>query len=117
MASVTGLLTAILFAAAGLLDCPWHSRLQHHRVAGIDAASNPLRKTVAVATGSWMQNYELYPWTLIAPFLGVSMGLLTSLFAKLGRAAVTFLCSSLTMVGDYPDGGFSACSPSSCHPV
>lgn len=120
VASVTGLLTAILFAAAGYWIAHGIQGYSITEFAGIDAASNPLRKTVAVATGSWMQNYELYPWMLIAPFLGVSMALLTSLFAKLGRAAVTFLCSSLTMVGIILTAGFSMfpfIMPSSLNPA
>ena len=120
VASVTGLLTAILFAAAGYWIAHGIQGYGITEFAGIDAASNPLRKTVVVATGSWMQNYELYPWMLIAPFLGVSMALLTSLFAKLGRGAVTFLCSSLTMVGIILTAGFSMfpfIMPSSLNPA
>ena len=120
VASVTGLLTAILFAVGGYWIAHGIQGYGITEFAGIDAASNPLRKTVVVATGSWMQNYELYPWMLIAPFLGVSMALLTSLFAKLGRGAVTFLCSSLTMVGIILTAGFSMfpfIMPSSLNPA
>lgn len=91
VASVTGLLTAILFAAAGYWIAHGHSRLQHHRVCWHRCGIQSVAQTVAVATGSWMQNYELYPWMLIAPFLGVSMALLTSLFAKLIAVHVMLL--------------------------
>ena len=120
VATVTGLLTAILFAAAGYWVAHGISGYTITEFAGIDAVSNPLRKTVEVATGSWMQNYDTYPWMLIAPVLGVAMALLTSLFAKLGRGALTFLCSSLTMVGIILTAGFSMfpfIMPSSLNPA
>ena len=120
VATVTGLLTAILFAAAGYWVAHGISGYTITEFAGIDAVSNPLRKTVEVATGSWMQNYDTYPWMLIAPILGVAMALLTSLFAKLGRGALTFLCSSLTMAGIILTAGFSMfpfIMPSSLNPA
>ena len=120
VATVTGLLTAILFAAAGYWVAHGIAGYTITEFAGIDAVSNPLRKTVEVATGSWMQNYDTYPWMLIAPVLGVAMALLTSLFAKLGRGALTFLCSSLTMVGIILTAGFSMfpfIMPSSLNPA
>ena len=120
VATVTGLLTAILFAAAGYWVAHGISGYTITEFAGIDAVSNPLRKTVEVATGSWMQNYDTYPWMLIAPVLGVAMALLTSLFAKLGRGALTFLCSSLTMAGIILTAGFSMfpfIMPSSLNPA
>ena len=120
VATVTGLLTAILFAAAGYWVAHGIDGYTITEFAGSDAVSNPLRKTVEVSTGSWMQNYATYPWMLIAPILGVSMALLTSLFAKLGRGALTFLCSSLTMVGIILTAGFSMfpfIMPSSLNPA
>lgn len=120
VATVTGLLTAILFAAAGYWVAHGISGYTITEFAGIDAVSNPLRKTVEVATGSWMQNYDTYPWMLIAPILGVAMALLTSLFAKFGRGALTFLCSSLTMAGIILTAGFSMfpfIMPSSLNPA
>ncbi len=120
VATVTGLLTAILFAAAGYWVAHGISGYTITEFAGIDAVSNPLRKTVEVATGSWMQNYDTYPWMLIAPILGVAMALLTSLFAKFGRGALTFLCSSLTIAGIILTAGFSMfpfIMPSSLNPA
>jgi cytochrome d ubiquinol oxidase subunit II len=119
-ATVTGLLTAILFAAAGYWVAHGISGYTITEFMGTSAVSNPLHKTVVVEAGSWMRNYDTYPWMMIAPILGVVMALLASLFAKFGRSALTFLCSSLTMTGIILTAGFSMfpfIMPSSLNPA
>lgn len=119
-ATVTGLLTAILFAAAGYWVAHGISGYTITEFMGTGAVSNPLHKTVVVEAGSWMKNYDTYPWMMIAPILGVVMALLASLFAKFGRSALTFICSSLTMTGIILTAGFSMfpfIMPSSLNPA
>ena len=119
-ATVTGLLTAILFAAAGYWVAHGISGYTITEFMGTSAVSNPLHKTVVVEAGSWMRNYDTYPWMMIAPILGVVMALLASLFAKFGRSALTFICSSLTMTGIILTAGFSMfpfIMPSSLNPA
>jgi cytochrome d ubiquinol oxidase subunit II len=43
-----------------------------HLVTGspVDGASNPLRSTVAHASGDWAVNFIFYPWMVIAPVCG-----------------------------------------------
>jgi cytochrome bd ubiquinol oxidase subunit II len=119
-ATIGGLLTAILFAIAGYWVAHGINGYVITQFMGVDGVSNPLHKTVAVEAGAWMKNYATYPWMLSAPILGVAMGLLASLFAKFGRSALTFLCSSLTMTGIILTAGFSMfpfIMPSSLNPA
>ncbi|MGL5385410.1 MAG: cytochrome d ubiquinol oxidase subunit II [Serratia sp. (in: enterobacteria)] len=61
------------------------------------AQSNPLRKEVAHQAGAWLINYNKYPILWALPALGVVLPLFTILFARLDKAAMAFLSSSLTI--------------------
>ena len=120
VASVTGVLTAVLFALAGYwvahgIDCYVITAFN-----GVDAVSNPLHKSVATQAGAWLHNYSVYPWMMVAPVLGVVMALLTSLLARFGQGALAFVTSSLTMAGIILTAGFSMfpfIMPSSLNPA
>ncbi|KSX98554.1 cytochrome d ubiquinol oxidase subunit 2 [Providencia stuartii] len=94
---VTALLTLLAFAGAGA----W-------LVMGIDgyvvtstidtlSVSNPLNKTVEVASGAWLTNFNKYPVLWALPALGVVLPLLTMLFSKADKNALAFVSSSLTI--------------------
>ncbi|QFI53867.1 cytochrome d ubiquinol oxidase subunit II [Aeromonas simiae] len=105
-AVIGSLLTLVLFAIGGF----WVSGIDGYVLvssAGGNAVANPLNKEVAVQAGAWMQNYDLYPWMMAAPALGLAMSLLTALFAKLNKGWVAFLCSSLAIAGIILTAGFS----------
>lgn len=118
-AMVTALLTAVLFAVAGY----WVSHLDGYVITStIDghAASNPLLKQVSVSAGAWMKNYDLYPWMMAAPIVGIVASLITILFAKMDRAGFAFLFSSLAIAGVILTAGFSLfpfVMPSSLNPA
>ena len=100
------LLTLVLFALAGV----WVSGMDGYVIVGAvatDAVTNPLHKEVVVQAGAWMQNYNLYPWMIAAPVLGLVMSLLTALAAKLGKGWMAFLFSSLAIAGIILTAGFS----------
>ena len=74
----------MLFALAGV----WVSGMDGYVIVGsvaTDAVTNPLHKEVVVQAGAWMQNYNLYPWMIAAPVLGLVMCLLTAVAAKLDK--------------------------------
>ncbi len=98
-AAITGLLTGILFLAAGFWIAKAIPGYTIDQFMGIDGVSNPLRKSVLVEAGSWMRNYDTYPWMMVAPVLGVLMALFTAIFAWAGKGALAFISSSLTMAG------------------
>ncbi len=87
---------------------------------GVDGVSNPLHKTVAVEAGSWMRNYQTYPWMMSAPAMGVLMALMTALIARWGKGGLAFLTSSLSITGIILTAGFSMfpfIMPSSLNPA
>ncbi len=119
-AAITGLLTGILFLAAGFWVAKAIPGYTIDQFMGIDGVSNPLRKSVLVEAGSWMRNYETYPWMMVAPVLGVLMALFTAIFAWAGKGALAFISSSLTMAGIILTAGFSMfpfIMPSSLNPA
>ncbi|KIQ84495.1 cytochrome d ubiquinol oxidase subunit II [Aeromonas sp. L_1B5_3] len=102
----SSLLLLVLFAVAGW----WVSGMEGYvivKAAANDAVSNPLGKEVVLQAGAWMNNYNLYPWMIAAPVLGLSMSLLTALFAMLNKGWVAFTTSSLAMAGVILTAGFS----------
>ncbi|MCH7373036.1 MULTISPECIES: cytochrome d ubiquinol oxidase subunit II [Aeromonas] len=105
-AMIFSLLTLVCFALAGV----WVSGMDGYVIVGnmaTDAVTNPLHKEVVVQAGAWMQNYNLYPWMIAAPVLGLVMSLLTAVVAKLGKGWLAFLCSSLGIAGIILTAGFS----------
>lgn len=105
-AMICSLLTLVLFGLAGW----WVSGMDGYvvvKAAATDAVSNPMNKEVVRQAGAWMNNYALYPWMIAAPLLGLSMSLLTALFAKLNKGWVAFTCSSLAVAGVILTAGFS----------
>ena len=105
-AMIFSLLTLVLFALAGV----WVIGMDGYVIVGAvatDAVTNPLHKEVVVQAGAWMQNYNLYPWMIAAPVLGLVMSLLTALAAKLGKGWMAFLFSSLAIAGIILTAGFS----------
>ena len=120
VASITGVLTAVLFALAGYWVAHGIDGYVITAFNGVDAVSNPLHKSVATQTGAWLHNYSVYPWMMVAPVLGVVMALLTSLLARFGQGALAFVTSSLTMAGIILTAGFSMfpfIMPSSLNPA
>ena len=119
-AVITGLLTGILFLVAGFWVAKAIPGYTIGQFMGIDGVSNPLHKSVVVEAGSWMRNYETYPWMMVAPALGVLMALFTAIFAWAAKGALAFISSSLTMAGIILTAGFSMfpfIMPSSLNPA
>jgi cytochrome d ubiquinol oxidase subunit II len=119
-ALVTGLLCAATFAFAGLWVAFGIDGYRLTSVHDLNAAINPLSKTVEKVTGGWLVNYQTYPCMILAPitgFAGIGLSLLTAYF-KHERTA--FLFSSLTIMGVILTAGFSMfpfVMPSSTNPV
>jgi cytochrome d ubiquinol oxidase subunit II len=105
--TVAGLITAAAFGLAGL----WVAfGIDGYRVVSMPAAgASPdfLGKQVEQVGGAWLSNYGLYPWTMLAPVLGIGGALLTVLCSRNGRAGLAFLCSALAMAGVILTAGLS----------
>ncbi|GIU12696.1 cytochrome d ubiquinol oxidase subunit II [Shewanella sp. MBTL60-007] len=57
--------------------------------------SDPTLKTVEVAAGAWLTNYDKYPVTMLFPVLGLLMPILVLLSSRLNRSGFAFFFSSL----------------------
>ena len=73
----------------------------------LDALPNPLAKTVEIAAGAWMENYQRYPWMIAAPMMGFAGALGTILMARANRPGWGFVNSALAMAGVILTAGFS----------
>lgn len=106
IAQLTGLLTVILFVAAGF----WVQNIDGYVItSAIDTMgpSNPLNKEVAREAGAWMHNFEQYPLLWAAPALGVIMPLLAVLASRVEKGGIAFLASSLGNAGVIFTAGFA----------
>ncbi|PZU88290.1 MAG: cytochrome d ubiquinol oxidase subunit II [Shinella sp.] len=103
---VAAILTIVLFAVGGF----WLTMIDGYRFTSEVAPagpSNPLYKTVEVASGVWFQNYAAYPWMMIAPALGF-LGALGSLLAFAAKKdGVPWLFSSVSILGIISTVGLS----------
>ncbi|WP_105654456.1 cytochrome d ubiquinol oxidase subunit II [Cronobacter dublinensis] len=61
------------------------------------AASNPMNKEVVRQAGAWFANFNKMPALWVIPALGVALPLLTVLASRLGKGALAFVFSSLTL--------------------
>ncbi|ANF81866.1 cytochrome d ubiquinol oxidase subunit II [Acinetobacter sp. NCu2D-2] len=86
-----------------------------------NAAANPLAKQVLTdANPGWMNNYTTYPITKIAPIAGILGGLIVVFAASKAKAGLTFLGTSLAVIGTILTAGFALfpfLMPSSLNPV
>ncbi len=104
---VAAFATLVLFALAGLATA---FLIQGYAItSAIDPAgpSNPLGKTVVTQTGSWLANYGAHPWMLAAPGLGFAGALLAFFLFRAARPVVTWLATSVSVVGIVATAGVS----------
>ena len=116
--SVAALVLVALFAAGGF----WVGYgIDGYAVTSAFAGggpSNPLLKTVALATGGWLANYGAHPWMLLAPILGFAGAIGAFVLLRL-RQGVAFIASALSLAGVISTAGLSVFPfllPSSTHP-
>ena len=86
-----------------------------------NAAANPLAKQVLTdANPGWMNNYTQYPITKLAPIAGIVGGLIVVFAAAKAKAGLSFLGTSLAVIGTILTAGFALfpfLMPSSINPV
>ena len=117
-ATIFSILAIVLFAIGGLMV----GHINGYVATNLDpsAASDPLMKTVEVVKGAWLNNYKLYPITMIVPALGF-IGLLGSIFFNSkGKSGVAFIFSGVGIAGIILTAGvsmFPFIMPSSSDPI
>lgn len=85
-----------------------------------NAAANPLAKEV-ITTGNhgWLNNYSIYPITILAPLTAILGSLITLLASSKSKAGLSFLGTSFTITGTILTAGFALfpfLMPSSLNP-
>lgn len=86
-----------------------------------NAALNPLaKKVVTNANPGWMNNYHLYPVTMLAPIVAIIGALVLIVGASKSKAGLSFTGTSLAIIGAILTAGFALFPfllPSSINPV
>lgn len=118
-AQLFGILFIAAFAVAGF----WIAfDIQGYRIASIadvNTALTPLQKTVTLAAGAWLDNYDRHPWMLLAPIAGFTGGFAAVVLARQRRAGPAFIASCICLTGVVLTAGlamFPFMLPSSAHP-
>jgi cytochrome d ubiquinol oxidase subunit II len=115
----TSLVTVGAFMLAGIWLMMGIDGYRVVSMPALDAIPNPSVKEVVREAGAWMSNYELYPWTLLFPVLGILGGLATLLLSQANRAASALVTSSVALTGIILTAGsamFPFIMPSSTDP-
>lgn len=85
----------------------------------ITADSNPLVKTVEVVQGGLLNNYKVYPFTILAPVLGFAGLILSIVFNNKNKSGTAFIFSGVGIAGIILTAGaslFPFILPSSTYP-
>ena len=94
-----GALFMVAFAIAGVWQAAGIEGFRIVAMPDPGGVVNPLRKTVEMVEGAWMQNYTAYPWTMSAPIAAFAGGLLALLFSAAKRTGLAFICSGTAVAG------------------
>ncbi|MFK0383778.1 cytochrome d ubiquinol oxidase subunit II [Agrobacterium sp. NPDC090273] len=104
---VAALATTVVFALGGIFLWLGVDGYRFTSEIATGGPSNPLGKTVEVASGIWFQNYTTYPWMMIAPALGLGLPLIAFVFIRMRKAVMALLASSLAIFGIISTVGLS----------
>lgn len=104
---IASLVTMTLFALGGIYAYLVLAGYDVTSEIAANGPSNPLRKTVDVATGAWMQNYGRWSWSAAAPILGLAGSLLAALMFALRRDKSAFVASAVAVAGIVATPGFA----------
>jgi cytochrome d ubiquinol oxidase subunit II len=117
--NISGILFIILFAIGGV----WVAfGIDGYRIVSMPDANiafTPLQKTVEMTAGSWMTNYTLHPWMILAPIAGFVGALAAMILAARNQIGYAFIASGITVSSVVLTAGFAMfpfMMPSSTHP-
>ncbi len=107
VSTILSLATAILFILAGIYLALGVDGYVITSTIDTFATSNPMNKEVTVKAGAWLNNYQLYPWMIAAPIVGILGAVACAFFSKTNKGGFAFVASALTMTGIILTAGFS----------
>lgn len=117
---VTAIIALVAFSLAGVWISFGIDGYLISSIADTGKAMVPMDKTVELNTGGWLHNYSLMPLSMLAPAIGIISLLGVVLSTAAGKSGMTFVLSSLALVGIICTAGFSLfpfIMPSSIDPV
>ena len=115
----TSLVTVAAFVLAGIWLMLGVDGYRVVSMPAFDAIPNPLTKEVIRESGAWLSNYQLYPWTMVFPLLGIGGALATFVLSHIDRPGLGLVASSLSLSGIILTAGaamFPFIMPSSTDP-
>ena len=118
-AKVSAIVMIITFVLAGIWIATGIEGYKIVSMPSPNAAFTPLAKVVEKSTGAWLNNYTLYPWTIVAPILAIGAAVIALLLSAANRTATAFVFSALAVTGVILTAGlamFPFIMPSSTSP-
>ena len=97
----------ILFALAGVWVTYGIDGYVISSIGDLNGPANPLLKTAELQPGAWLNNYDKYPLTMLAPAVGLLFPVLIWIASKFDRSGFAFFCSSITQAAVLLTFGFS----------
>jgi cytochrome bd ubiquinol oxidase subunit II len=122
-AAVVGKVAALLFIIAFINAGVWICLKDGRRITSIvlgGSASNPLLKTVVLASGAWLDNFSRHEWLWVLPFGAPISALLTIQLLRLRFKGIALVTSGLTQAATILTAGvglFPFLMPSSTNPA
>jgi len=110
-ARVLGRIASATFLVAFLVAGFWvSSALNGYQVTSImDHAgpSDPMRKTVAMTAGAWLNNFHTWPWLWAAPVCAVLGAVAAHVLLRRRRGGAAFMASVAVQAGTILTAGFA----------
>jgi cytochrome d ubiquinol oxidase subunit II len=110
-ACVLGRIASAAFLVAFLIAGFWvSSALGGYQVTSVmDHAgpSDPMRKTVAITAGAWLNNFHTWPWMWTAPVCAVLGAVAAHVLLRQRRGGAAFVASIVVQGGTILTGGFA----------
>ncbi|WP_455202388.1 cytochrome d ubiquinol oxidase subunit II [Kaarinaea lacus] len=106
-AMLFGIIALVTFSLAGVWIATGITGYVITDMPPAGATPNILGKVVEQQPSAWLNNYGIYPWTIIAPliaYLGIGAAIFLS---RIGKAGWAFVLSSLGLAGIILTAGFS----------
>jgi cytochrome bd ubiquinol oxidase subunit II len=110
-ARAVGSVASVIFLATFIGAGYWvYSTLGGYEIVSVmdpGGPSDPMRKTVAVVAGAWLNNFHTWPWMWIAPAAAVSGATGALLLLRARLAGTAFMASVLVQCGTILTAGFA----------
>ncbi len=103
----TTLLTLAIFSTAGLYASTFLEGYQITSDFVANAAANPMAKSVTAEPGLLMKNYDLYPWMISAPAIGLTATFLAWNLKMKGALKSAFVMNAFALFGIIATAGVS----------